>query len=92
MKEREECMMCHRWDYLEEHHVFYGTANRKISEKYGMTVYACPDCHRNGKQAIHNCIEVDRALKEEYQRKFEKKYSRAFFRELFKTNYLEADP
>ena len=23
---------------LEEHHVFYGTANRKISEKYGLKV------------------------------------------------------
>lgn len=88
MKEREECMMCHRWDYLSDHHVFYGTANRKISEKYDMTIRVCPDCHLNGKRAIHNCIEVDRALKEEYQRRFEGTHAREEFVRAFGRNYL----
>jgi ribosome-binding protein aMBF1 (putative translation factor) len=90
-KEREECELCGRWEYLSPHHVFFGTANRKISEKYGMVIRVCPDCHLNGKKAIHSCIEVDRELKQKYQIKFEEKYSRALFREIFKTNYLEVD-
>lgn len=32
----------------EEHHVMHGTANRKLSEHYGLKVYLCPYHHRNG--------------------------------------------
>lgn len=33
-----------------EHHVIYGSANRKWSEKYGLKIYVCLNCHN----AIHH--------------------------------------
>lgn len=59
----------------EEHHVMHGTANRKLSEHYGLKVYLCPYHHRNGPQAAHRCRQTDILLKQTAQRAFERKYS-----------------
>jgi hypothetical protein len=37
----EHCYIC-GGRATEEHHCIYGTANRKLSEKYGLKVYMCP--------------------------------------------------
>ena len=50
-----ECFICGRFGYVERHHVFGGTANRRLSEEDGLTVYLCPDCHRNAPHAAHRC-------------------------------------
>ena len=45
MGELRECFLCGRngrGDRLERHHIF-GAANRKLSEKYGLTVWLCGD-------------------------------------------------
>lgn len=39
--------------YLEEHHIFGGNPNRRLSEKYGLKVYLCPEHHRTSKEAVH---------------------------------------
>ena len=39
-----QCFLCVMLDsdtsrkYTEKHHIFFGSANRKLSEKYGLTV------------------------------------------------------
>lgn len=38
---------------LEKHHV-YGGPNRKLSDKDGMWVMLCAECHRTGKDSAHN--------------------------------------
>jgi len=68
----------------EEHHCIYGTANRKLSEKYGLKVYLCTDCHRTGRYAVHRCHEVDLKLKKIAQKKFEKGYPKLSFIEIFR--------
>ncbi len=35
----------------EEHHIMYGTANRRLAEHYGLKVYLCPYHHRSGPKA-----------------------------------------
>ena len=36
------CYACGREGIdLEVHHIFYGTANRRLSEKYGLKVHLC---------------------------------------------------
>ena len=39
------CYICHAQCETDEHHIFEG-ANRKASDKYGLTVYLCRVCHR----------------------------------------------
>lgn len=47
----EHCIVCGA-PYAEEHHVFEGWANRKISDKYHLTIPLCYEHHR-GNQGIH---------------------------------------
>ena len=84
---KENCFICGR-RANEEHHCIYGTANRKLSEKYGLKVYLCTDCHRTGKYAVHRCHEIDLKLKKIAQRKFEKEYPKLSFLQIFGKNYL----
>lgn len=44
---------------LEEHHIMHGTANRKVSERYGLKVYLCIPHHRTGDNAVHRCRDMD---------------------------------
>lgn len=53
---------------LHKHHVFFGTANRQLSEEDGMVVYLCPDCHEHGARAVHRNHETDLALKQAAER------------------------
>lgn len=73
----------------EEHHVMHGTANRRLSEHYGLKVYLCPYHHRTGPEAVHIAPQTDLLLKQAAQRTFEKKYSHGKWMEIFGKNYLE---
>ena len=84
---KEKCFLC-SGRANEEHHVMFGTANRKLSEKYGLKVYLCTDCHRTGKYAVHRCHETDIKLKIIAQRRFEEEYPLLSFLRIFGKNYL----
>ena len=84
-----QCFICGKTGYTERHHI-YGSANRKYSEQYGLTVYLCPECHRTSEIAVHRNKEVRTTLQRIGQRTFEKKCgSREEFVKLFGKNYLE---
>ena len=74
---------------VEDHHIFFGTANRRLSERYGMKVWLCPDHHRNGDYSPHRNIEADKLLKQTAQRVFENAHSREDFMRIFGKNYLD---
>lgn len=84
------CFLCGRVVGLEKHHVFFGTSNRKNSDKYGLTVWLCGEtCHRNGKNAAHQNRMTDLILKQRAQEEFEKRFGdRERFREIFGKSYL----
>lgn len=82
------CEICRRETYTEEHHVFFGTANRKVSDKWGMVARLCPMCHRDGALAVHRCYATDLRLKQKYQAIFELDHTREEFRKLFGRSYL----
>ena len=73
---------------LHEHHIFGGTANRRLSEKYGLKVYLCVDHHITGPEAVHSCPEVMNFLRKKGQQAFEQNHSREEFLEIFGKNYL----
>lgn len=85
------CMMLHS-DYSEkqtqEHHVFFGTANRRLSEKYGLKVYLCLEHHETGRDAVHRNAETALLVKQAGQRAFEKRWPDLDFRKIFGKNFL----
>ena len=88
IQDRKECIICGSWN-VEDHHIFFGAAKRKISEKYGLKVWLCPTHHR-GTNGVHgkNGHKLDMQLKELGQKAFEWKHTREEFLERFGKNYL----
>lgn len=70
-----------------EHHIFYGTANRKLSERFGLKVWLCPK-HHEGSEGVHGNTDIDHMLKIHAQRIFEEKYSHSLFTEVFGKSWL----
>lgn len=83
---RSACELCGR-PATQRHHVFFGTANRKKSEEWGMVARLCLDCH-TGQGGVHLNRQKDLALKRKYQTLFEMKHSKKEFMEVFGRNYL----
>lgn len=84
----EHCFLCGSTNNIEVHHVFFGTGNRKISDKYKLVVPLCAFHHRGG-NSVHQSRELDLMIKEVGQSHFEKKVgSREEFRRLFGRSYL----
>ena len=73
---------------LQEHHVMFGTADRRLSERYGLKVYLCPQHHTEEPMAVHNNGALRRLLQEKAQRAFERKYSHEEWMEAFGKNFI----
>ena len=87
MQNKKQCSLCGRQSYLEKHHIISGTANRKLSERYGLWVYLCHSCHTGDGGAQYE-KELNLRLKQEAQKIFEEKYSHDLWMETFRKNYL----
>ena len=84
----DKCDLCCA-PYAELHEVFYGTANRRISQMYNMQIRLCPFHHREAPTGVHHNKKFDLWLKRHYQRKFETLFGHEKFVELFGRNYLD---
>lgn len=74
---------------VHKHHIFYGTANRKLSEKYGCWVWLCPDHHNMSDAGVHFNKPLDLKLKMECQERWEEEFgTREEFRRIFGKNFL----
>lgn len=80
------CFVCGD-PHCEDHHIFFGTANRKLSEKYGLKVWLCPKHHRGTRDGVHFDREFDLELKRYAQAKFEETYDEDF-QAVFGKSYL----
>ena len=89
LQTEKECYICGS-PYVEEHHIFYGTSNRKNSERTGLKVYLCPYHHR-GQGGVHHAgnKSLDLELKRIAQRKFEETHTREEFMRIFGQNYID---
>lgn len=74
--------------YTEEHHVMFGTSDRRLSERYGLKVYLCPEHHRFGSDAVHMNKGNDLILRRAAQEAFIKTYPDKDWMEIFGKNYL----
>lgn len=84
----ECCFLCGSEGYLERHHIF-GGPNRKLSEKYGLTVHLCWMCHQDSREGVHYNREKRRDLQKTGQQAFETRYPSLSFRKIFGINYIE---
>ena len=83
----DNCFVCGS-PYTEVHHVIYGTANRKLSDKYGLIVPLCHEHHR-GQTGVHLNRDFDISLKKLAQEKFNTVYgANKSFLGVFGKNYL----
>ena len=87
------CYLCQMLgDYsekiTEEHHCIFGMGKRKLSEKYGLKVYLCPEHHRTGKTAVHNNAKIANFLKDKAQQAYEDYYNENDFMVKFGRNYI----
>lgn len=94
--EKEFCYRCGRAGKTEKHHIF-GGANRKLSEKYGLTVHLCHECHNEPPNGAHFSKETADWLHRIGQQAFEVNQfkdgktweeARDEFMKLFGKNYL----
>lgn len=67
----------------EEHHIFGGNPNRRLSEQYGLKAYLCPVHHREGPKAVHKNREMDIILKKIGKTQFERYYPNRDFARIF---------
>lgn len=97
MMEERTCWLCGRngaGDPLDVHHIF-GGANRKLSDRFGLTVYLCHErCHIFGPEAAHRSGETAERLHRYGQEKAmrEQGWNREQFRMVFGKNYLDEEP
>lgn len=84
----KECWVCSNTDphSLQNHHVFGGTGNRPVSDKYGLTVYLCIEHHLGDTGVEHNKELRDR-LQEYAMQEFIKVYSKELFYKYFRGRY-----
>ena len=83
----DNCFVCGS-SYVEVHHIIYGSANRKLSDRYKLVVPLCHEHHR-GSTGVHFKKDFDTYLKRLAQEKFEAVYgANTSFQEVFGKNYL----
>ena len=66
----KECYVC-GCKTVHKHHIFYGTANRKLSEKYGCWCYLCAVHHNMSNEGVHFDKELYMKIKRLCQEKWE---------------------
>lgn len=70
------------------HHVFFGNANRKISDRYGYVIGLC-QAHHTGQNGVHFNKRLDMQLKTMAQEHFESNYgSREDFIKVFGKSFI----
>lgn len=89
IQDTKECYLTGRMDNLHEHHIFYGSGNRRLSEKYGLKIWLTAELH-TGDRGVHFNKALDLKLKEMSQRKAMEYYGWSVqdFIRLFGKSYL----
>ena len=87
-RQYEGCAVCGN-PIVHIHHIYPGTANRRMSEEYGYTILLCQS-HHTGPKGIHFDREMDLFWKRKAQEDFEARYgTRDDFIRIFGRSYLD---
>lgn len=83
------CEVCEDNVAVTKHEVYYGTADRQISIDNGFQVRICPLCHNAAHYRANVGFDLNKKLREKFQREFEEEHTRKEFMDLIGRNYLE---
>lgn len=85
----EKCFLCGKVTQIEHHHIFGGPL-RKKSDRYGLVVPLCRECHNTPPNGAHHNRHTAEYLKQYGQRKAmrENGWTKADFIREFGKNYL----
>ena len=87
----KKCYVCETIYNLHSHHCMHGTANRKLADQDGLTVYLCYE-HHEGNMGVHNKNghELDLELKQLAQKRWMEYYDKTEddFRQRYGRSYL----
>lgn len=84
-----ECYVCGQVYDLHRHHIFYGTANRRLSENYGCWCWLCGWHHNLSDVGVHFNKKLDLRLKKVCQEAWEREYGgRSDFIAVFGRSWL----
>lgn len=88
IQEEKKCYFC-KSPYVHKHHIFFGTANRRLSDADGMVIWLCPMHHNLSNLSVHFDHEIDLEVKQMAQLKWEETYgTREEFIKRYGKNYL----
>lgn len=82
------CYVCGTTHDLHTHEIYYGTAKRQLSIKYGCCVKLCARHHNMSNEGVHFNKALDLKLKKEMQEAFIKTYPQLDFIKIFGKCYL----
>ena len=86
----EFCFLCKRKNFLipgtDTHHMIFGTANRKLSDKDGLTCHLCHTHHMRLHQYGEHKEELQKLAQITWMEYYEKSIDE--FRERYGKNYL----
>lgn len=89
LQKEKKCYVCGTTYNLHDHHIFFGTSNRKHSEKRGLKVWLCGMHHNLSNEGVHFQKPLDTHLKKLAQEYYEEHINtREKFIEEFGRNYL----
>lgn len=88
IQSEKKCFICGS-PYVEEHHIFFGTANRRLSESRGLKCWLCNYHHTGSNNSVHRNKEIDLYLKRIAQTVYEDEIgTRKQFIDEFGKSYL----
>ena len=87
VEDMEHCVVCGR-EAINIHHIFCGTAKRKLSDDDGYIIPLCHKHHNGSNEAIHFNRELEKEWRQIAQEHFERKNSRQAFIQRYGRSYL----
>jgi len=89
MQTEKKCYLTGRTDNLHIHHIYGGTANRRISDANGFWVWLTGQWHNQDSRVdVHHNHELDMMLKRKCQEVYEQEHLRSEFMALIGRSYL----
>ena len=76
IQDKKQCYITESTYNLHKHHIFEGTANRKLSEKDGLWIQLREDWHDLSDYGVHFNKELDLKLKRMAQRRWQEYYNK----------------
>ena len=83
------CIVCGTSIDIQYHHIYFGVANRRLSDEDGCTCYICM-AHHTGILGVHHNRELDIGLKQLCQNAWQEHYNKTTddFIKRYGKNYL----